>query len=279
MEFRIRRMTEGDIPAGARFAQIAAWNQTRSDWEKFLRASPEGCFVAEAGGEVAGTVATISYENRFAWIGMVLVHPEWRGKGMGTLLLQTAIDYLTRCRLPCIKLDATPQGKTLHTKLGFVSEYEIERWELRRAPQPDPAAEPGVVTDDVLDFDREVFGADRSELLRAIALENPGLVVQARVQGKLAGYGLGRRGAIADHLGPWVAREESAARELLEEFLRRSSRSKIFVDALKGNPWATQLLREGQFQFSRPLTRMFRGRNEAPGRAELQCGVLGPEFG
>ncbi len=279
MECLLRRMTAGDIPAGARFAQIAAWNQTRSDWEMFLRASPEGCFVAEAEDEVVGTVATISYEGRFAWIGMVLVHPERRGKGIGRKLLKAAIDYLTDCRIPCIKLDATPQGKPLYAKLGFAGELEIERWELQRSPQSNPAASPGVVTEEALDQDHEVFGADRSSLLRAIANEHPGFVLKSLRQGKLAGYSFGRRGALADHLGPWVARDEFSARELLDKFLNRSGGARIFVDAPTSNPWAINLLRQHGFRFSRPLTRMYRGRNEFPGRTDLQCGVLGPEFG
>ncbi len=279
MGFHIRRMTPGDISAGEQFAQIAAWNQTRSDWERFLRANREGCFVAEAGGEVMGTVATITYQGRFAWIGMVLVHPDRRGRGIGTRLLNTAIEYLESCRIPCIKLDSTPQGKPLYEKLGFVSMFEIERWELRRSPERESDAAPAAVTAEMLERDREVFGADRSELLRSIALDYPHLVIHSRGQEELMGYSFGRRGALADHLGPWVARDEPAARELLNEFLRRSNGARIFVDALKGNPWAIGLLRERGFQFSRPLTRMYRGRNEFPGRIDLQCGVLGPEFG
>jgi ribosomal protein S18 acetylase RimI-like enzyme len=279
MVFQIRRMTHGDISAGEQFGQLEAWNQTRSDWERFLRASPEGCFVAEAGGQVVGTVATISYEGRFAWIGMVLVPPERRGRGIGTKLLKTAIDYVADCRIPCIKLDATPQGKRLYAKLDFVREFDIERWELQRIPESTSQAPPGTVTEELLEQDLEVFGADRSELLRSIALDNPCLVLQTRRQGDLAGYSLGRRGAIADHLGPWVARDGSSARGLLNEFLHRSNRATVFVDALKSNPWAIRLLRECGFRFSRPLTRMYRGRNEFSGNADLQCGVLGPEFG
>ena len=33
-----------------------------------------------------------------------------------------------------MKLDATPQGRVLYEKLGFVSEYDIERWMLKREP-------------------------------------------------------------------------------------------------------------------------------------------------
>ena len=279
MSFHLREMTAADIPAGMRLKEIAQWNQTRGDWERFLSASPEGCFVAEADGQVVGTAATISYEGRFAWIGMVLVDPACRGHGIGTRLLKKAIAYLDGGGVPGMKLDATPQGKPLYEKLGFVSEYEIERWQLQHSPAPEAMLGLHSVTEGILEQDREVFGADRSALLQSIAFEQPAFVLHARREGKLAGYSLGRRGALADHLGPWVAQDELAARDLLDQFLLRSHAERVFVDALRDSRWARKLLGERGFQLSRPLTRMYRGRNDFPGRWELQGAILGPEFG
>src|SRR6266403_3003964 len=130
----LRVMTKADICAAQRLREIAGWNQTNIDWERFLEASEAGCFVAEFDDKVCGTAATISFENRFAWVGMVLVDPAYRGRSIGTKLLEQTIEYLDARRIPCIKLDATPQGKPLYEKLGFVPEYEIERWTLRRSP-------------------------------------------------------------------------------------------------------------------------------------------------
>ena len=279
MGFCLRVMTPDDIPAGMRLKEIAGWNQTRGDWERFLSASPQGCFVAETDGEVVGSAATISYEGRFAWIGMVLVDPATRGQGIGTRLLVKAIEHLDGCGIPSMKLDATPQGKPIYEKLGFVTEYEIERWQLHRAPAPAASIAASPVTQEMLDQDREIFGADRSALLRSIALEHPAFVLQTQSRGKLTGYSLGRRGELADHLGPWVAQEESSARRLLDEFLLRTRREKVFVDGMKNSPWAMKLLRARGFQYSRSLTRMYRGRNDFPGRPELQGAIFGPEFG
>lgn len=279
ISFRVRAMTAGDILAGMRLCNLAGWNQTGTDWERFLAASPGGCFVAEAHGDVAGTVATIAYEGRFAWIGMVLVDPARRGQGIGTRLLEVATEHLDRSGLPCIKLDATPQGKPLYQKLGFQSEYELERWQLERPSQAPSAVAHGPLRESILRLDREVFGADRSELLRSISRGDPDLVLAAGTEENPVGYALGRRGALADQLGPWVAHDESAAAGLLDEFLLRSSSQKVLVDAMCDSPWARKLLRECGFQYSRTLTRMYRGRNSFPGRPELQGAILGPEFG
>ena len=277
----LRVMTQADIPAGMRLKDIAGWNQTPADWERFLSASPQGCFVMEADKHVVGTAATIAYEGRFAWIGMVLVDPEFRGRGIGTRLLEKTIEHLDASGIPGMKLDATPQGKPIYQKLGFVSEYEIERWMLKRpgGQKNAPSTTPLPALDDVLALDREVFGADRSGLLRSVAADAPEFALAVRQRDQVTGYVFGRKGSRADHLGPWMARDESTARALLEEFLRQSSRETVFVDAMKSNQWATALLRAHGFEFSRPLTRMFRGRNDYPGRPELLGAILGPEFG
>jgi GNAT superfamily N-acetyltransferase len=272
-------MTRGDIPAAIRLKDGAGWNQTAADWERLLSASPEGCFAAECDGQVVGTVATIIYEGRFAWIGMVIVDPRHRGKGIGTTLLERAIQHLDSRSVPAVKLDATPEGRRLYEQFGFVSEYDIERWALTR-----PVAKPAGATafreiEQALELDREVFGADRSALLRSIAAAAPDFVLVTEHDGAVAGYAFGRRGSHADHLGPWVARDEDVAATLLDEFLRRSARELVFIDCVRGNRWAMPLAQAHGFERSRSLTRMVRGTSEFPGRLELLCAILGPEFG
>lgn len=127
---RVRRMTCEDIAAGMGLVRAAGWNQTEADWKRFLEIGPAGCFVAEAEGEVCGTAATIVYGNQLAWIGMVLVSPSQRGRGIGTELLKLALGYLDSQGPLTIKLDATPQGRPIYERLGFEPECEIERWTL-----------------------------------------------------------------------------------------------------------------------------------------------------
>ena len=277
---KLRTMTTDDIPAGMRLKALAGWNQTRGDWQCFLESSPRGCFAAEVDGKVVGTAATIVYEGRFAWIGMVLVDPEFRGRGIGTRLLERAVEHLDTIGVRTMKLDATPAGRPIYQKLGFKDEYEIERWLLKRsAPEAQPATEPQAVSEAVLQLDREIFGADRNLLLRALAAENPDFALVTERNGEIAGYTFGRRGTLADHLGPWMARDEKTAAALLDEFLENSRRDAVFVDALKDQRFVAEMLLARGFKVSRLLTRMVRGPNTFPGLPDLLCAILGPEFG
>ena len=284
---RLRTMTMADIAAGLGLSKIAGWNQTAADWERFLRASPEGCFVAELEGEVCGTVTTISYENRFAWVGMVLVDPQHRSKGIGTKLLEAAIEHLDDRKIPTIKLDATPQGKPLYEKMGFVSEYEIERWTLQRTITDLGLADDRApyetltlpLSHSIIEADREAFGADRSFLLESLHQDAPQFTMEIRNNGVLQGYTFERRGLFADHLGPWAAKNTSSAGTLLKGFLTRSRRDTLIVDCLKANNMAVSWLKSYGFTYSRLLTRMYRGENNYPGRPEFLCAIVGPEFG
>lgn len=282
----LRTMTERDVPAGLRMNRLAGWNQTAADWHRFLKASPEGCFVAEVDARVCGTATTISYQDRFAWIGMVLVHPEFQKRGIGTQLLKKTVEYLDQRGIPTIKLDATPQGQPLYTKLGFVTEYQIERWTLQRPPGNVAGREKtrlGHLTEDQLALmfamDRDFFGADRSYLLRSLLAETEDFALCTFDQGAPQGYAFGRRGSFADHLGPWMARSRAAAEKLLLEFLRRSTRENLLVDCMTPNSFAIELLRACGFVKTRILTRMYRGPNAYSGNPASLCAITGPEFG
>jgi Acetyltransferase (GNAT) domain len=178
-----------------------------------------------------------------------------------------------------MKLDATPQGKILYQKLGFANEYEIERWMLKRHPKKKEVGRPTVDIEDVLRLDRDIFGADRSLLLRSIAKEALEFTLKAGPAGGIAGYTFGRRGTRADHLGPWMASSRDTAAVLLDQFLAVSDRELVVADCVRDNPWAVPLVKARGFEFSRPLTPMYRGTNLYPGRPEMLCAILGPEFG
>jgi GNAT superfamily N-acetyltransferase len=276
-------MKKTDIPGGLRLNTVAGWNQTEADWNRFLDGSLEGCFVMEDGEKVVGTAATLSYENRFAWISMVLVDPTYRNRGIGTKLLQRAVEYLDGTGIPTLKLDATPLGKPLYEKLGFVTEYEIERWVLKRANSSDLAANVKshriVQLLEIFQLDREVFGADRSQLLCSFDERASDLTLAVRSGEHLQGYAFGRHGLFADHLGPWIGRDGDSAESLLEAWLRRSSRETIIVDACRSSSAAGQILHNHGFSVTRSLTRMYRGANAFPGKTDLLFAIVGPEFG
>lgn len=280
----IRVMRHEDIPAAIALKNLAGWNQLPLDWERFLHLEPEGCFLAEHEGTIVGTASTISYGDRFGWIGMVLVHPDMRGQGLGKRILQVCMDYLDSTGVSCIRLDATPMGKPLYEKLGFTDEYRIERWSGTGKAQALPAGVTELTTamyEDVFRFDAPAYGAERGRALRRLFSEpTTRAAVVLGSNHSVAGYIAVRPGMNAAYIGPWVAESPEAAEVLWHWALAVIGPQPTNIDLVQhtsecAGSWAAA----AGFTYQRPFTRMCRGINTYPGVPELQYSLMGPETG
>ena len=134
---QIRLMDTRDLDFADSVRAAANWNQTKQDWERFVACEPRGCFVAEWEGSPAGTATTTYYGPELGWIGMLLVHPEFRKRGIGTGLLRHCIASLTQREAKGIKLDATPIGQRLYERLGFTAEERVAPLGNQGGPDPE----------------------------------------------------------------------------------------------------------------------------------------------
>jgi GNAT superfamily N-acetyltransferase len=276
-------MVAGDVPAGLSLCRSAGWNQTVRDWELFLKLSPEGCRVAvDDEGNVAGTVATIRYDNHFSWIGMVLVDPSRQRQGIGIQLLRESLHILNA--EDTIKLDATPAGHHIYVQLDFVDEYKISRMQIKDVPAEvlRRSAARLVQHQDLpamLETDREVFGARRKSILEWLLEGGKKFAFVVEKNNSIHGYCFGRTGHNFTHIGPVISQDLDTAIDVASAALRNCQGSPVVLDALHHSPdWIRWLTSIG-FEEQRALMRMYRGTNASPGLPEKQFAILGPEFG
>lgn len=260
----IRPMEAADLDVMQSLVEVAGWNQLRRDLERLWGHQPEGCFVGLVQDRVVGTVTTTSHGAEVAWIGMMLVHPDFRRRGIATALMTRAIDWLRQQKLPCIKLDATPEGAAVYARIGFRSESGLARY-LRPARGAATAIVPTAGPFAVPDLDSLAFGANRSAWLRRLAADSR-IVVEAQ------GYGMLRPGRLADYLGPVVAESATAARRLVERLLEGVGQAVVW-DLPDRNRAAVTLAQDLGFTPVRCLTRMWLGKHSVAGRPELIYGL------
>jgi GNAT superfamily N-acetyltransferase len=277
-----REMTLADVPAGLALCRASGWNQVGRDWERFLSASPRGTAVAVSNGRVVGSVATLPYDDRFAWISMVLVNPAERGRGIGTALLERGLALVPPGMTP--RLDATPAGESVYRPLGFVGEYTLSRWQLDTRRQR-PAAHPDVRGLDsrdwpaMLDLDAPAFGARRESQLRWLASGAAAYAWVHAADGVITGFLLGRYGHRRDQLGPLVARNRASAEALVSTCLAAHPDRSFYLDTPDRHvEWAGWLSGLG-FTIERPFLRMHRGPLADAGRPDIVFAITGPEFG
>lgn len=279
----IRTMIPGDLPSARRFSSQNGWNQTEADWLRFLEMEPDGCFVADLEGQPAGTVTTLSYQKRLAWIGMMLVDSKLRRMGIGEALLRKALQRLEESGVDCVKLDATPLGQPLYEKLGFQPEWPLTRWRCEIAVSPpnqeDPDVRPWNKRDalKVAGIDDPAFGINRSGLLEALGSISTGWV-RSGMEG-IRGFGLIRPGAFATYLGPVTADDIRVADGIVRRLLSGQTGQPVIWDIPDANTDAVRLAEELGFKPQRSLLRMFRGTNSMAGDPFKQFAIAGPEVG
>jgi GNAT superfamily N-acetyltransferase len=271
-------MTVADIAGGLRLSHASGWNQLADDWRVFFETPGSGAFLVERNRAILGTSAYIRYDS-LAWVAMMLVDPGERRSGLGSRLLEAALEALRD--FPCVGLDATPLGVPLYRKHGFVEHSEFVRMkggvEFAGAGRADSMQATDLA--EVCVRDRAVFGADRSQLLSELLRRAPKCAWVVRDDAGLQGYCFGRPGRVHTQVGPMVASDASVARELANtSFAGLPEAGPIAIDvSLRDAAWV-KFLESSGFIAERPFTRMFLRGHGHPGMPERQYAICGPEF-
>jgi len=277
-QVNIRLLFESDIPAAMKLKEAAGWNQTEADWRRLLRLEPEGCFAAIENDRLVGTTTTTTYGDELAWIGMVLVDPQQRRRGIATKLMETALGYLA-AKVVVIKLDATSEGEPVYEKFGFRTESLVQRWRASIKSQPTAREETAIDLKALLALDKQAFGADRSQLIKHLIVDSrisPVLVKDE--SGSLNGYALARAGTKAGYIGPVVARDTARVENLFDRVVGELSGTNVYIDFSTECGVSASVLADRGFVKERDLIRMSYGPRSAK-TSPLVIAIAGPEIG
>lgn len=273
-----------DIGQAIRLSDAEGWNQTEADWELLIQDSRHVCLAAEVEEKIIGTATAINYRNEVAWIGMVLVDKEYRGKGVSKILLSGLFEQLGSCR--SVKLDATPAGQPVYQKFGFQNEYMIQRLTAHSISVKtllfyDELPERIHINEisEIIKYDQQVFGANREQLIKYLYKNEPDNAWVIRQDGKVCGLALGRKGARFYQAGPVLAKNTQDAMKLITISLVGIKDQPIVVDVLEDKKELTDWLISLGFIIQRPFVRMYRNENPFPGIPNNQFLICGPEFG
>ncbi len=284
-----RPLRHADLPAAQDLVRFAGWNQTEADWAGYLALGPGGCLAACADGALAGTATTIRYGPQLGWIGMVLVHPNFRRLGLGSELLRRALRHLSETGTRSVGLDATPLGRKVYLPLGFRDVGEIQRFEgpgagqLAGARPPESGAGVGRLQpadfEAVVDLDTRAFGVARPAVLAALSRRNPAWCFVSLDGSRPCGYLIARQGREAVQAGPGVARDGAVAEDLFRALLAATAGQRVFLDVPASNRGALEMVVRHGFKVQRSFTRMVLGADLPPGGGEGILATSGAEKG
>jgi len=261
MQPTIQIFAEHDVAFAVSLATGFGWTTSPAWFRVFLSHDPAGCFVARIGDEPIGMVTTTRYTTS-AWVGYLMVSPQRGRLGLGTKLLEHALDHLDMLGVATVQLDADPPGVRIYQRHGFVEQFQSRRFRLVGPAQRRLAAAVPLTPDELpaaARLDLESLGDDRTRLL-GLLYQGAEAAFCVRRQGRLSGYALLIPSRVGVHLGPWIAEDRSAAAELLAAALRRSAGRAVTVGVPGPNRDAVDLLRACRFEEEPASIRMTRGK-------------------
>jgi hypothetical protein len=171
-------------------------------------------------------------------------------------------------------------------KLGFENEYRLYRMTHPSVPRispGDPSIEPVNMQvgdlPEVAAFDRQVFGADRTDLILHLYQSFPELAWLIREEDRVAGFCLGRPGQNFTQLGPVSARSAKHAEALMGSAFSQITGRAVVVDIPSDKSHTRLRLEASGFLTQRPFDRMFLHSNPHPGSTSRVYLIAGPELG
>lgn len=278
----LRAITLDDIEHGYAATQRVNWPHRREDWQQIITLA-EGV-VAEEHGEFAGCALGWRWGERAATIGLVMVNPAFRGRGIGKQLMQAIM-----ARFPgyTLRLHATEMGKGLYAQLGFVETGTILQYQTRALTTLPPLTLPADTTlraaqaadaDALTACDWQAHGLHRPALIQQL-LSAHRTVLLADAQQQVQGFASLRRFGHGWTIGPIIARDLSQAQALIAALMPAVQGQFVRIDTDARLPLAAWLAELGMTQVDSPCM-MVRGTPWQPPIGGMQAfGLMSQAMG
>jgi GNAT superfamily N-acetyltransferase len=246
-DVRFRAMTQKEVGTAVSWAANEGWNPGLSDTECFFQADPEGFFCAETGGTIVGTVSVVNYGDRFAFAGLFIVDPAYRGHGIGMQLYRYAMRHAGS---RVIGGDGVVSMVEKYQKTGgLFLHYNNARYEGRGGG----AMPEGLVPAREVDFamlvayDAAHFPTRRERFIRCW-IRQPGHygLVLLDEAGAILGYGVRRACKTGYKIGPLFARDRISSETILDGLVAGIPKEPFYLDIPVPNADAVALVQDRQ---------------------------------
>lgn len=277
---RIRRLQKTDIPFALEQTAREGWDTTAPFIEMLLAHDPESAFLATIHEQPAGMITATRYVES-AWIGNLIVPPEFRKGSIGSQLMNHVIQGLEKQGAVTLRLEADPLGINIYRRFGFIDEFDSPRFRITDYNFTSPSSVETLAEHDLADIvelDRRSFGDERSRILNLLFRDRAAAFKLNRA-GRIAGYLFVQHSAAGFRLGPWIAEDAEIAHDLLRAALSFTRPTPVIVAIPGANPDGIKVLETCGFQQTPSSLRMRRGPEAAAGLPQNVYGLAGGAIG
>lgn len=227
----LREMRAADLTAAHALSLAVHWPHRLADWQfAFERGAG---IVAERDGELIGTALYWRWGPAHATLGLVIVDPRCQGRRIGLHLMQAVLGQLDGAS---VLLHATPEGRGLYERLGFVRTGEVRQHQGTALPAPLVALgegwrlRPSDHNDvfSLIQLDARGRGMPREQLIPELLAQADTVVLDH--EGQARGFAMLRRFGRGLAIGPVVAPDVEGAKALIAHLVGLSAGKFVRID-------------------------------------------------
>jgi GNAT superfamily N-acetyltransferase len=261
-------MRAAEVETTRRAILDGGWGDRQRELDLYVHYSAAHVFVAEsAAGAIVGTSLAMQH-GQAGWVGLVFVAPALRGQGLGGALTEAALQKLGELGCRSMLLAATPLGRPIYLRLGFVDAGGYTVFAGQVSANPGSVSERSPRPPETVSAVRELVPADLAEVVRLdrrATGEDRGGLLEALVLRPTPGWVAGGPGAVRGFafrtpwgFGPVVAFVPTDAQALLARSLGQPD-APITVTVPTENLAARAYLKSRGLEEQRALPRMLLG--------------------
>lgn len=259
-----RPLTTAELDTVLDWAAAEGWNPGLEDAAAFRMADPEAFWGLERAGKLVAGGAITAYAETMGFMGLFIVHPDWRGRGLGREFWYFRRDKLVSRLKPGapIAMDGVFAMQHFYARGGFVFTHRHLRMAgvgIAAPRSADLVELHSVPFAWVENFDRAHFGAPRPDFLRRWIFPAGGLGLGVVRGEALAGMGVIRPSRSGFKIGPLFARDASLAETIFRGLSAHAAGQPLFLDIPEVNPDAVTLAARHGLQESFGCARMVFG--------------------
>ncbi|PGM94500.1 GNAT family N-acetyltransferase [Bacillus cereus] len=252
LEIRVERLRKEKIGDIVALSSYIGWDYNTEEIETIFN-SGIVYGVWNERKELIASAAIILYGEALASIGMVIVHPDYKGRGIGKIITDSCVKSVST--QTSIMLIATDEGKVLYETLGFravsyVSKYICNSY---NANYHCVGNEEYIVNyeerdlEETIQIDKDAFGTNREEFLKYRMIQSEQCIVTKDAQQNVLGYGISIQTPENKIIGPVVAKNDEMAMRIVHH-LAREHNGKLRIDVPGGKEAFMKELEIGGFQ-------------------------------
>ncbi|WP_299553325.1 GNAT family N-acetyltransferase [Seonamhaeicola sp.] len=261
----LKKLNKNGLKTLVGWAKKEGWNPGEHDFDVFWKTDPDGYYGFYSENELIAGGAVISYNQEFGFMGLFIVHPDFRGQGIGKKLWYLRRDLLLG-RLKdgaAIGMDGVVDMQPFYEKGGFNIAFRDERYECVGQKTSVSSAVSTIEAEDfgkLADYDLECFGYKREAFLKHWLMLPDSKSYKFSENNEIKGFAVIRKVNSGFKIGPLFADHDAIAEALYKACLNSAIGASVYLDIPVINKGAMDLVKTYNAKYVFECARMYYGK-------------------